>query len=94
MENHWKEKCPSNLSKIHGMYLNFKNQLKIFISFPEFFQSTKLPNYLILFLGSGSSGYLTVFGISGVDGLFIGLCFHISGQFQIIKSWLNGLMSE
>ena len=53
-----------------------------------------MPNYLFFFIGSSYSGYLTVAGISGVDGLFLGLCLHIAGQFQIIQMKMTNLVGE
>ncbi|GAB0092855.1 Odorant receptor [Sergentomyia squamirostris] len=54
----------------------------------------KSPMYEMTYIFLGYSGYLTCFSIVGLDGLFIGLCLYISGQFEIIQSDINNLVDR
>lgn len=38
------------------------------------------------------SGYVTISGIFGGDGLFLGLCVHISGEFNIVSARISKLI--
>ncbi|CAO1405802.1 unnamed protein product [Diamesa serratosioi] len=50
------------------------------------------PMYEIIFAISAWSGFITISGITSMDGLFVGLCLHIAGQFDIIRSRLDTLI--
>jgi hypothetical protein len=40
------------------------------------------------------SGYVTASGIFGGDGLFLGICSHLSGQFDVIGSRISTLIKR
>ena len=48
--------------------------------------------YEIIFAISAWSGFITISGITSMDGLFVGLCLHVAGQFDIIRSRLDTLI--
>ncbi|XP_055678124.1 odorant receptor 22c [Lutzomyia longipalpis] len=58
------------------------------------FDPYKSPVYEITYIILSYSGYITIAGIVGLDGLFVGLCLHISGQFQIIQANINTLVDR
>ena len=48
--------------------------------------------YEIIFAFSAWSGFITISAVIGLDGLFVGLCLHVAGQFDIIRSRLDTLI--
>lgn len=60
------------------------------VSFP--FDIYYTPMYEIIFAISAWSGFITICGITSMDGLFVGLCLHVAGQFDIIRSRLDTLI--
>jgi hypothetical protein len=47
--------------------------------------------YEIFYLMEAWSGWITTVGIYAIDGLFIGICIHLSGHFEIINARLQEL---
>lgn len=45
--------------------------------------------YEIFFIASAWSSWITTVGVYAIDGLFIGICLHLSGQFEIISAKLH-----
>jgi hypothetical protein len=64
----------------------------IFLRFP--FNIEWSPLFEFLFIAGVWSGYMTVAGIYGIDGMFLGLCSQISGQFEIIGTRLKDLIEK
>ncbi|XP_059621793.1 odorant receptor 22c [Phlebotomus argentipes] len=58
------------------------------------YDASQSPVYEITYIILSYSGYITAAGIIGMDGLFVGLCLHISGQFQIIQTNINTLVDR
>lgn len=69
----------------------FPTSIKLF-SFP--FEIEWSPLFEFMFIASMWSGYVTITGIFGGDGLFFGLCVHISAEFDIIGSRISSLIEE
>lgn len=54
----------------------------------------KSPLFELTYIGLSYISFVTVTGVIGIDGLFIGLCFLITAQFQIIKSQIHNLIVQ
>lgn len=54
----------------------------------------KSPLFELTYIGLTYIAFITVTGVIGIDGLFIGLCFLITAQFQIIKSQIDNLIEQ
>jgi hypothetical protein len=52
------------------------------------------PFFEFIFLTSIWSGYVTCTSIYGGDGLFLGICAHLSSEFDIIGSRISTLIEE
>lgn len=52
------------------------------------------PLFEFIFVASMWSGYITASGIFGGDGLFLGICSHLSGQFDVIGSRISTLIEQ
>lgn len=58
------------------------------------FDITYTPMYEFIYLISAWSDWITTVGVYGIDGLFIGVCLHLSGQFEIIASRMEDLTAD
>lgn len=58
------------------------------------FNYTISPVYEITYFFSAWSDYSVTVGVCGVSPLFIGICLHISGQFDIVSSRMHQLMDD
>lgn len=65
---------------------------KKLFSFP--FEITWSPLFEFIFVMAMWSGYITISEIFGGDGLFLGLCVHISAEFDIVGSRITSLIEE
>lgn len=54
----------------------------------------KSPLFELTYIGLSYIAFITVTGVIGIDGLFIGLCFLITAQFQIIKLQIDNLIEQ
>jgi hypothetical protein len=56
--------------------------------------TTKLSYYLPAYLALVYSSVITVFSFTSIDGFFVGLCIHLTGQFEVIKTKINDLFEK
>lgn len=52
------------------------------------------PLYELTYIGLSYSAYVTIGGFCGIDGMFIGICLHLAGQFEIIQSEIDTLIDN
>lgn len=73
---------------------NLKLQrMEIITNYPRYpYDEYEDPMYEFTYVFNGLTGTICVFGLSGMDGIFIALCLHISAQFQIIQYDFGQLM--
>lgn len=55
----------------------------LIISFP--FDIKRSPVYEIIYFFAAWSSWFTTVGVSGLGGLFFGMCLHVAGQFDILR---------
>jgi hypothetical protein len=78
---------------ITNLQHRISNQSSFFFNrFP--FDSNSSPAYEIIYFFNIYTGFVAMSAICASDGLFYGLCSHISAQFDIISLRLNRLMEK